>query len=98
VLNDVLDNDLDFFVLLGFSRAQVRCVTLELIRMHTVFISTQHFDKVEVVARARVSIHDDEAVLKPHSKDAIEELHIGVLIEVLPTPLVLVEQLHAVRL
>lgn len=66
--------------------------------MHAVFIGTKNFDKVEVITCACVAINDDETILKPHPKHAIEELHISLLIEVLPAPLVLMEQLHAVWL
>ena len=112
MLNDILHHDLHFFIvalplhlLVLVFRCRRACrltilVVLAVIAaiVEVVLVRTQHLDQVEVVARARVTVHQYEAIAEAHAQYTVKELHVRLAVEVLPYPLVLVEKLGAIRL
>ena len=99
VFNNVLDHNLNFFVLLNFwSSFSITCVRTTLLVLNVAifvadafFVGPQNFYQVEVVGSASVSIHDYKSIVQPHLQDSIEELHVGLFIQIVPSPLVLME-------
>ena len=99
VFNDVLDHNFNFLVLLNFrSSFSITCVRTTLLILDVAvfvtdafFVGPQNFYQVEVVCSASVPVHDYKSIVQPHLQDSIEELHVGLFIQIVPSPLVLME-------
>ena len=107
MLNDVLHDDFNLFILLhllivlhhvGRSIPCRPLVMLTLFHLRTCLVSFEDLYQVEVVGSACIPIDNDEAILLAHVQHEIKELHIGLLIEIFPIPFVLVKDLRSVRL
>ena len=48
---------------------------------------------MEIIRRPSVSIDYDKAVFETHAEHSVEELHVGLLVKILPVPLMLMEHL-----
>ena len=98
VFNDVLNDDLNFLVLLNFRSAfSITCVSTALLVLdvafvtYAFFVSPQNFDQVEVVGGASVPVHNYKSIVQPHLQNSVEKLHICLFIQIVPSPLMLVE-------
>ena len=99
MLKDVLHHDLHLLIL-GVPVLVFGLVPRDLVSFlaEPVLVRCEDLHEMEVVGGARVPIDDDEAVAEPVGEYMLEELFVGLLVEVLPAPLVLMEQLVSIGL
>ena len=110
VLNDILHDNLDFFVLRRVSlqsscritrtvaRPLAVMVLTLVVRLLSVLVRSQNLDQVKVVTCACVPIDNDKAVFQTHLEHTVKELHIRLAIKILPSPLKLMQELCAIWL
>ena len=94
VLNYILDHNFHFFVLLGIILLRRLASFLDFcLLLSVIFVGFENLHKVEVIWCPSVAINNDKPILQTHRQHSIEKLHVRLLIQVSPAPLVLIEHL-----